>query len=773
MAMHDCHNPYPFGIRPLPGLPLGGKDGQVLVADNDSPLGVRWSDYAQGPKGDKGDVGPQGAQGKQGETGKQGVQGPAGRMGNPGPQGVQGPKGDTGERGERGPKGDRGEKGDRGDPGPQGQQGMQGVPGLRGVQGVQGLPGKDGAKGDKGDKGDKGERGERGLRGEKGDKGDAGPQGEPGPIGLTGPRGVQGPPGKQGLQGPPGPPGPMGPANHKLLSNLDYSNSGHTGFASKLDVEYLQNKLRELEMAIQELQAQAAGSSDMDIRLRVSALERAAADFKVSLDNYIAGSSTRFADIEAQLDKLNKLADSGETVHDKLAELYDAVDNLGKNAERVDGNLENMQKDLDAAKAVADSVEGLTADILGLKKTDQKQDATLATMPAMESRLAHLESLSSPVGVVANLTQRVDTLESNTSDMDARLAGAITNINDNATAISANANRLDNLQGTADQYMRDTTATLNSAQQQLDAVKQATDAQSTNIDMLNEKVRQIESDPTLATVKTQLMDVVRPRLLNLEVAHGDLVEATTGIDDRVKELEANSSASVIADVNKRVSENTERLDTAETNITATAIRTKELVADVTALKESMPELQAFVESNANGTNLTEAITKVSEFAQDLSAMTGDIGDLKITAQEHKQLIDSNKSDIETVIAANNETAELANKADERVTKLKELHGEYITGLKNDMHEIYPIAKELDEAYDVLTGDIGDLKVTVQEHRTMIDATDVNVATLQEAVSTLETNDLAGKVDALTGDVNDMKETLAEHRVAIDELRAGI
>ena len=712
MANHGC-NQYPFGARPLLGLPLGGKDGQVLVADPDSPLGVRWADYAQGPKGDKGDAGPQGAQGKEGQQGIQGLQGPPGRQGNPGPQGVQGAKGDPGDRGERGPKGDRGEKGDRGDPGPQGQQGEQGVPGLRGVQGIQGLPGKDGAKGERGDKGERGERGLRGERGDKGDRGDPGPQGEPGPIGLTGPRGVQGPPGKEGKQGVQGPPGPPGPANHKLLSNLDYSNSGHTGFASTLDIEILQNKLKELEMAIDELKAQAAGSSDMDIRLRVSALERAAADFKVSLDSYMASSSTRFADIEAQLERLNKIAETGNEVQDKLTELYDAVDNLSANAIRADGNIESMRKDIDEAKAVADSIDGLTADILGLKKTDQKQDATLAAMPAMEARLAHLESLSSPVGEVANLKQRVDTLEANTEDMDERLAAVISHANNNTTSVDVQTNRIDELVGQTNQYMRDTNAMLNDAKKQADVVQRQVDAQSVNIATLHEEVLKIATDPTLATVKTQLMDVVKPRLLDLESAHDALDNEVSDIEERVSTLTKNSSASLIAAVHEQVKSNTARIDQAEINITATAVRTKELVTDVTALKESMPELQAFVESNANGTNLTEAITKVSEFANDLSAITGDVGDLKITAQEQKADIAKAKADVEA-----------------------------------------------------LTGDMGDMKIEVEELKNTPPEVDLTEITGKVDALTGDMGDLKIEVDGV-------KNTLDEHRVAIDELRAGI
>jgi hypothetical protein len=58
------------------------------------------------------------------------------------------------------------------------------------------------------------------------------------------------------MQGPVGEPGPPGTIVHSQLSNLEYRNSGHTGFASQADlntlayaVEQLQQRLTQLEEA--------------------------------------------------------------------------------------------------------------------------------------------------------------------------------------------------------------------------------------------------------------------------------------------------------------------------------------------------------------------------------------------------------------------------------------------------------------------------------------------------------------------------------------------
>ena len=78
----------------------------------------------------------------------------------------------------------------------------------------------------------------------KGDKGNTGN------TGKTGPKGEPGSPGKQGLTGPPGkqgPPGPPGTSDHRALSNLDYANSGHIGFASEEALAKLEKRVVELE----------------------------------------------------------------------------------------------------------------------------------------------------------------------------------------------------------------------------------------------------------------------------------------------------------------------------------------------------------------------------------------------------------------------------------------------------------------------------------------------------------------------------------------------
>ena len=72
----------------------------------------------------------------------------------------------------------------------------------------------------------------------KGDKGNTGN------TGKVGPKGEPGSPGKQGLTGPPGPPGT---SDHRALSNLDYANSGHTGFASEEALAKLERRVVELE----------------------------------------------------------------------------------------------------------------------------------------------------------------------------------------------------------------------------------------------------------------------------------------------------------------------------------------------------------------------------------------------------------------------------------------------------------------------------------------------------------------------------------------------
>lgn len=393
MAKHDCYQ-YPFGFRPIPGLPLGGKDGQVLVADSDSPLGIKWGDYTEGPQGPKGDTGPQGATGKQGATGPQGLQGPPGRMGNPGPQGVPGPKGEKGDTGERGLQGIPGDTGERGPKGDKGDIGPQGVQGIRGPQGVPGP------KGDKGDIGPEGPRGKQGPQGVSGPQGATGPQGIQGPKGEPGGRGLQGLTGPPGKQGPQGPPGPAGTSNHMLLSNLDYKNSGHIGFASSDDILKLYQKINELEAEIQMIKESANESGNMDLVLRVTALERMAADIKLTLDDHIKSANERLGAIDANILDLNtRLIDlmtgistaNNNVENAKAVAEYakDKIDTLTSNTEEFENILLSTQDKADQAIATNESLQ---TSILALQNADKRQDASIAALELLEPRIAKLES---------------------------------------------------------------------------------------------------------------------------------------------------------------------------------------------------------------------------------------------------------------------------------------------------------------------------------------------------------------------------------------------
>lgn len=85
--------------------------------------------------------------------------------------------------------------------------------------GVPGPPGMPGVAGPIGPAGPVGPIGPSGLVGPVGPVGPAGPAGEAGSIGPVGPI------------GPAGPVGPPGTTDHALLLHLDYTSSGHTGFA--------------------------------------------------------------------------------------------------------------------------------------------------------------------------------------------------------------------------------------------------------------------------------------------------------------------------------------------------------------------------------------------------------------------------------------------------------------------------------------------------------------------------------------------------------------
>lgn len=396
MANHNC-NGYMQGYIPMVGLPLGGKDGQVLVADSSSPLGVSWGEFTQGPQGPAGPVGPQGAPGPQGAQGVEGMQGPAGPRGIPGPEGVKGLKGEKGDKGERGEKGEPGPQGEQGPVGPAGPQGEQGVQGMRGVQGVQGLPGEPGPKGDEGPQG---KQGLRGPAGPVGPQGAPGPQGPEGPQGEPGPRGLQGNPGLPGKQGPQGPPGPPGDNNHKLLSNLDYASSGHTGFASEQDIEALYKKLDILEEKIAMLSKAAEESGNLDLVLRVTALERMAADMKLTLDNHVKDAEERLQALEEAANAANEkfTALQGQTAAIETQLVNDSKE-LGA-LQMITTQLQTTADNLSAAVQLADQklatlttdVEAAQTDTLAVKNSIKKLDARVSALELLEPRITALEN---------------------------------------------------------------------------------------------------------------------------------------------------------------------------------------------------------------------------------------------------------------------------------------------------------------------------------------------------------------------------------------------
>lgn len=151
-------------------------------------------------------------------------------------------------------KGDRGEKGERGVQGPQGKPGTPGERGYVGAQGIPGPQGEPGPEGPEGPGGKRGPEGKRGLRGPKGDPGPEGPEGPRGPQGREGRVGPQGRPGEPGRQGPPGPRGLPGERDHALLENLGFEESGHVGFASIKDIEYVMRAIQSLGSRVQALE---------------------------------------------------------------------------------------------------------------------------------------------------------------------------------------------------------------------------------------------------------------------------------------------------------------------------------------------------------------------------------------------------------------------------------------------------------------------------------------------------------------------------------------
>jgi hypothetical protein len=188
-----------------------GTDGESLVADSASPLGLSWQPVGTiGSQGDPGPVGPQGPQGPPGNTGAPGPLGPKGDTGAPGPQGIQGAGGPAGVQGPAGGVGPQGPAG------PQGQAGT-GVEIKGSVATAADLPVTGNATGDSYIVQDTGhlwswdgtkwvDGGEiQGPPGAAGATGPQGPQGMQGPQGLPGTTGSQGPIGATGAAGQPGP----------------------------------------------------------------------------------------------------------------------------------------------------------------------------------------------------------------------------------------------------------------------------------------------------------------------------------------------------------------------------------------------------------------------------------------------------------------------------------------------------------------------------------------------------------------------------------------
>lgn len=208
------------------GLPVGGKDGQALICDNSSPLGLRWGDPLKGDKGDTGSTGRQGPQGLPGKDGKDGAPGASGRDGKAGP---------------------------KGEPGRDGVDGKDGKDGARGLPGVDGRNGKDGK------------------------------DGKDGRDGVDGKMGPQGKPGEPGRQGRPGPVGPPGPSNHAALNNLDYEHSGHTGFVSMKEFQAVLARLVAIE---KELSLMGTIETTEDMVARVENIEKEISRLKVKVERF-------------------------------------------------------------------------------------------------------------------------------------------------------------------------------------------------------------------------------------------------------------------------------------------------------------------------------------------------------------------------------------------------------------------------------------------------------------------------------------------------------
>lgn len=205
------------------GLPVGGKDGQALICDSTSPLGLRWGNPLKGDKGDTGGIGRQGPPGLPGRDGKNGAPGAAGRDGKAGP---------------------------KGEPGRDGKDGKDGKDGIRGLPGLDGKDGKDG---------------------------------KDGRDGVDGKMGPQGKPGEPGRQGRPGPVGPPGPSNHAVLHNLDYDRSGHTGFVSAKEFQVVLARLVAIE---KELGLMKDMETTGDVIARVENIEKEISRLKVKVERF-------------------------------------------------------------------------------------------------------------------------------------------------------------------------------------------------------------------------------------------------------------------------------------------------------------------------------------------------------------------------------------------------------------------------------------------------------------------------------------------------------
>lgn len=591
---HGCNTFYPFGVKPLIGLPLGGQEGQALVADPDSPLGVKWGELIRGPEGKQGPPGQQGVPGIPGKEGVQGVQGPPGRMGTPGPQGIAGPPGRPGETGPQGKQGPPGPQGDKGPQGKQGPPGPQGEPGRRGVQGVPGIQGPPGRPGEPGKPGPQGKQGRPGLTGLQGPPGPPGPQGPPG-VGLRGLQGPPGPPGKQGLQGPPG---PSGPSNHALLDNLDYDKSGHKGFASAIDVQKLWNKILELEMEIQTLKDAAADSGNMDLNLRITALERMAADMKLTLDNHITEAGEKFLSLEDRISKLvskvkqhdqqwSDMEQVVETHSNQINQLVSVVKAVTDSTDAGAAAITELQQKVDTMGSVDATIQ---TDLLLLKNADKRQDASIAALELLEPRIAHLEDTSSSIGDLSQISDRLQHAEANIADTDARTTQNTADMNTIRTDLLSLTDRHDAFETTTGAELRRINDELAHRTNWMSDTDDKLAAHDRQLSELTYKVQNIEDDPTLPTIREQLFDVVKPRLTNLEAHHETLrAQVVDDLKPRIEAVEQSGSPEKLAEMDAAIAANAASIATNTDNITGIGVRTNELVADVAKLKEALGE----------------------------------------------------------------------------------------------------------------------------------------------------------------------------------------